>query len=242
MPGSQACVHESHQCLRVRATLVWSGPSCTATSLVSALEVSVSWGLGGCGAAAPAYTQRWTFRGGEPLDLRPPSLPLPEAVRVSRGELPPQTAGQRPSSFHQLIIFTNLQARKKVHSGPNNPGQQPCGEAEGTEAGHRLSRPEATSCLCWASFLRLRTRPQPLWPSREGLTRSRDSKRPPALAAPPQAPEPSGLPAGSCLSPTGLCGCHSFFPQCLSQSFIRDAEMTTGPDHWASRAVSGSSA
>ena len=82
--------------------------------------------------------------------------------------LPPQRAGQQPSSFHQLIIFTNLQARKKVHSGLNNLGQEPCGKAEGTKAGHRRSRLEATSCLSPASALRTETPPHPLQPSDKG--------------------------------------------------------------------------
>lgn len=177
-----------------RAMLFWSGPVLHGHQLGPALEVSVSWGLGGWGAAevaVPLGGSLWTGSSHLCHFQRPCGRPV--------GELPPppQRTGQRPSSSHQAIIFTNLQVRKRVHSGPNSPGQEPCGKAEGTGAGQRRSRPEATSCLSWASLLRLQTRPQPLRLSRHTLPRSRDSERPSALAT-----SPSGLPVGSCLPPT----------------------------------------
>lgn len=91
---------------------------------------------------------RWSWRrgGGEAVALSLPQKRLPSPLPsplppeacgcpVGGRPPPPQRAGQQPSSFHQLIIFTNLQACKKVHSGPNSLGQEPCGKAEARRPG-----------------------------------------------------------------------------------------------------------
>lgn len=115
----------------------------------------------------PLATSQWrTFPSGKPrpaaLDPRLPSpFPiglLPEAARVSCGQAAAMEGWPAALSFHQLIIFTNLQPHKKVHSGLNSPGQEPCGKAKGPEA--RPSRPEATSCLYLGPFLRLQCWPR----------------------------------------------------------------------------------
>lgn len=128
-----------------------------------------------------------------PASIPEPEAPLPLPPRgcqrlcgrpVGGQPPPPQRAGQQPSRFHQLIIFTNLQACKKAHSGLNTLGQEPCGKAEGTEAGYRRPRPGATSCLRSASFLQSQTRPRPLQPPDKGcpaaLTHRGPQPRPPA--------------------------------------------------------------
>lgn len=124
--------------------------------------------------------------------LSPLLLPGPHGCPVGRPPPPPWRAGPQPSTFHQLIIFTNLQPRKKVHSGLNNLGQEPCGKAEGTEARRRRSRPKATSCLYSRSCLRLQTRPRPLGPSGERLPSANETQRgpPPWPSCPPPAPTP----------------------------------------------------
>lgn len=154
-------------------------------------------------ACSPSGGSRWPWAlgGGEamaPPPFQSPRLPSPSSPRccqrlcgrpVGWQPPPPQRAGQQPSCFHQLIIFTNLQACKKVHSGLNTLGQEPCGKAEGTEAGHRRPRPGATSCLHSASFLQSQTRPRPLQPPDKGC--------PAALTHRGPLPGPPGRPAHS---------------------------------------------
>lgn len=201
---SQACS------LTVGAMLFWRGPLPALPPAWSPNQMSQwSWGLGDCGLRPLTLSRRRTFYGGapEPQALLPAhSCCFQRPCRCPAGglPLPPQRAGQQPSNFQQLIIFTNLQACKKVHSGLKSLGQEPCGKAEGTGPGHRPSRPEAASCPYWASFLGLQAWPRPLQPSRERLPCPCDSEalstghpqppRPPATQQRAPAPHPA-LPA-----------------------------------------------
>lgn len=96
------------------------------------------------------------------------------------------------------------------------------------KAGHRLSQPEAASCLYWASFLRLQTWPRPLQPLDKGYPANVTPRGPqlgPLLPLQRAACHPPCLP----LLSAGLCLCQSFCPEYPSYSSIRDAEITAGP-------------
>lgn len=159
------------------AAAFWGGGvSHIACSLVPNLEAPRGPGASVGGGPQPLSTAPWRrfYRGKLKLSAPGPKVPpVPCSCGcqracgcpVGRPPPPPWRAGQQPSSFHQLIIFTNLQPRKKVHSGLRCLGQEPRGEAGGTEARQRRSRPKATSCLSSRSCLGLQTQPCPLWPS-----------------------------------------------------------------------------
>lgn len=160
-------------------------------------------------------------------------------------------------SFHQLIIFTNLQPRKKVHSGLNNLGQEPCGKAEGTEARQRRSRPKATSCLSSRSCLGFRPDHVPCGPQEKGCPANKThTGRPPWPPCPQPAPTPSfldvsalcsQLPPGSLCSPAECRPLHVLFllPRMPFLSLHQGCRSndTYHPrgalDTWMSRAVPG---
>lgn len=159
-----------------------------------------------------------TLQPGAPFPRPVPATARGRARGCPTGRLPPppQRAGRQPLSFHQLIIFTNLQPRKKVHSGLNNLGREPCGKAEGTEAGNGPSRPEATSCLYSGSFPRasdpglsaaaVRRKAAPLSGSRTfpgRATLPHPPHTPSWLAAPPPGSRPH--PERSCRVKSSAC-------------------------------------
>ena len=124
-------------------------------------------------------------RGGGPTGRLPP---------------PPQRPGRQPLSFHQLIIFTNLQPRKKVHSGLNNLGREPCGRVEAWRLGSGdLGQRPLPACTPSQS---LRLQPQAVPPPHGSPEKGCPAKRPRKVSsvAPPCPPtSSSGLPTGSCL-------------------------------------------
>lgn len=122
-------------------------------------------GGGGCGGYRPQSWPR-TFHGVklQPGLPQPPRLcpcQRPCGCPTGRLPLPPQRPGRQPLSFHQLIIFTNLQPRKKVHSGLNNLGREPCGREEAWRLGSgdlgQRPLPACTPCRS----LRLQTQALP---------------------------------------------------------------------------------
>ena len=148
---------------------------------------------------------------------------------MGRLPLPPQRPGRQPLSFHQLIIFTNLQPRKKVHSGLNNLGREPCGREEAwrLESGDLGQRP-LPACIPCRSF-RLQTQALPSPASATALRRKAALLSGPGRsplcyphALPPQAL--GSWPGAACNpslnSPSAecrpFCMCCSFCPQCPS--------------------------
>lgn len=139
---------------------------------------------------------------------------------------PPQRPGRQPLSFHQLIIFTNLQPRKKVHSGLNNLGWEPCGRAEAWRlgSGDLGQRPLPACTPSWSLRLQPWAIPRLMAFRRKAALLSGPGRSPLCRphALPPRAL--GSLPGAACnpslSSPSAehrpFCMCCSFCSQCPS--------------------------
>lgn len=166
--------------------------------------VPVAWGLSGCEAQP--------FPGKLKLTATGPSVPsrrpLPEAMLVSFGQAAATAATTEgwpeALSFHQLIIFTNLQPRKKLHSGLETPARS--WWERDARGGRRPSGPEATSCRSSGSFLRpwAARSPVALWIRAVSPTNGCEAPGPAPVPSPQQGPTcPSFCP----WAPRGLLAC-----------------------------------